>query len=141
MIWRHFRAWLSLTNTPKVPESKYQAGFGVIISGQNPQTFIVLPYYMIYTIMSDSLKAGIKTDVTFDIVSNRVLFFFLGMAPDKTAGIMGGSSVCTVLSWFPASIMHTHYHKWELVYLDLRYINLYDTDQVQHCTHAGVSIC
>jgi len=33
-------------------ESKYQAGFGVIISGQNPQTFmipiyIVLPYYMI----------------------------------------------------------------------------------------------
>ena len=40
--------------TPKVLESKYQAGFGVIILGQNPLTFmipiinyIVLPYYMI----------------------------------------------------------------------------------------------
>ena len=31
-IWRHFWAWLSLTNAPKVSESKYQAGFGVIIS-------------------------------------------------------------------------------------------------------------
>jgi len=30
-----------LTNTPKVSESKYQAGFGVIISGQNPQTFMI----------------------------------------------------------------------------------------------------
>jgi len=29
------------TNTPKVSESKYQAGFGVIISGQNPQTFMI----------------------------------------------------------------------------------------------------
>ena len=39
----------SLTNTPKVSEIKYQAGFGVKISGQNPQTFmiLVLPYYMI----------------------------------------------------------------------------------------------
>ena len=38
--------------TPKLSESKYQASFGVIILGQNPQTFmnpiyIVLPYYMI----------------------------------------------------------------------------------------------
>ena len=39
-----FWAWLSLTNTPKVPESKYQAGFGVIILGQNPQTFKI-PIY------------------------------------------------------------------------------------------------
>ena len=36
----------------QVSESEYQAGFGVIISGQNPQTFmmplyILLPYYMI----------------------------------------------------------------------------------------------
>jgi len=31
-----------------VPESKYQAGFGVIILGQNAQTFMIpiLPYYM-----------------------------------------------------------------------------------------------
>ena len=39
-----FLGLLSLTNTPKVSESKYQAGFGVIISGQNLQA---LPYYMI----------------------------------------------------------------------------------------------
>jgi len=25
----------------QMPESKYQAGFGVIISGQNPQTFMI----------------------------------------------------------------------------------------------------
>ena len=41
---RHFWAWLSPTNTPKVSESKYQAGFGVMISGQNPQTFMI-PIY------------------------------------------------------------------------------------------------
>ena len=41
---RHFWAWLSLTNTPKVPESKYQTGFWVIILGQNPQTFMI-PIY------------------------------------------------------------------------------------------------
>jgi len=29
-----------LGNTPKHSESKYQAGFGMIISGQNPQTFM-----------------------------------------------------------------------------------------------------
>ena len=29
---------------PKLSESKYQAGFGVIISGQNPQTFMI-PIY------------------------------------------------------------------------------------------------
>ena len=38
------KTFLGLTNTPKVPESKYQAGFGMIISGQNPQTFII-PIY------------------------------------------------------------------------------------------------
>ena len=43
-----FWAWLCLTNAPKLSESKNQAGFGVIISGQNPLTlYIVLPYYMI----------------------------------------------------------------------------------------------
>ena len=36
-----FWAWLSLTNAPKLSESKYQAGFGVIISGQNPLTFMI----------------------------------------------------------------------------------------------------
>ena len=39
-----FWAWLCLTNAPKVSESKYQAGFGVIISGKNPQTFMI-PIY------------------------------------------------------------------------------------------------
>jgi len=41
LIWRHFLGWLSLTNTPKVSESKYQAGFGVIISGHKPLTFSI----------------------------------------------------------------------------------------------------
>ena len=38
---RHFWAWLCLTNTPKLSESKYQAGFGVMILGQNPLTFMI----------------------------------------------------------------------------------------------------
>ena len=43
------KTFLGLANpnqymAPKVPESKYQAGFGVIISGQNPQTFMI-PIY------------------------------------------------------------------------------------------------
>ena len=33
-----------LTNTPKLSESKYQAGFGEIILGQNPHTFMI-PIY------------------------------------------------------------------------------------------------
>ena len=40
----HFWAWLYLTNTPKVLESKYQTGFGMIILGQNPLTFMI-PIY------------------------------------------------------------------------------------------------
>ena len=40
-------------NTLKVSESKYQAGFGVIISGQNPQTFMI-PIYSI-TVLYDNL--------------------------------------------------------------------------------------
>ena len=48
LIRRHFWAWLSLTNTPKVSESKYQVGFGVIISGQNPQTFMIPIYSTIW---------------------------------------------------------------------------------------------
>ena len=51
---RHFWAWLRLTNTPKVSESKYQAGFGVIISGQNPQTFMI-PIYR-STVLYDKLS-------------------------------------------------------------------------------------
>ena len=35
---------LAITNTPKVLESKYQAGFGMIILGQNPLTFMI-PIY------------------------------------------------------------------------------------------------
>ena len=38
------KTWLCLTNTPKLPENKYQAGFEVIILGQNPQTFMI-PIY------------------------------------------------------------------------------------------------
>ena len=30
------KTFLGLANTPKVSESKYQAGFGVIISGHDP---------------------------------------------------------------------------------------------------------
>ena len=37
LISRHFWGWLFLNNTPKLLESKYQAGFWVIISAQNPQ--------------------------------------------------------------------------------------------------------
>ena len=46
-------------NIPKVPESKYQAGFGVIISGQNPQTFMI-PIYSTTVLYYDTL-------FTFDI--------------------------------------------------------------------------
>jgi len=35
-----FWAWLCLTNAPKLLESKYQTGFGVIIWDQNPVTFM-----------------------------------------------------------------------------------------------------
>ena len=35
---------------PKVSESKYQAGFGVIILGQNPQTFMI-PITVLYDIV------------------------------------------------------------------------------------------
>ena len=34
------KAWLCLTNTLKLSEGRYQAGFGVIIWVQNPLTFI-----------------------------------------------------------------------------------------------------
>ena len=55
LIWRHFWAWLSLTDTPKVPESKYQAGFGVIVSGQNPQTFMI-PIYTTTVLYDNPLQ-------------------------------------------------------------------------------------
>jgi len=38
------KTFLGLTNAPKVSESKYQAGFWVIILGQNPQTFMIPVY-------------------------------------------------------------------------------------------------
>ena len=52
-------AMLNQFNAPKLSESKYQAGFWVIISGQNQVTFmipiyiymhIVLLYYMIWQV-------------------------------------------------------------------------------------------
>ena len=49
-----FWAWLCLTNTPKLSESKYKADFGVIILGQNPLTFMI-PIYsttVLYGILS-----------------------------------------------------------------------------------------
>ena len=54
-----FWVWLCLTNTVKLSESEYQAGFAVIIWGQNPLTFIipiykVLLYYTVYI----SIKFG-----------------------------------------------------------------------------------
>ena len=48
-----------------MPESKYQAGFGVIISGQNPQTFMI-PIYST-TVLYDRLK------VNGSVVSSRLL--------------------------------------------------------------------
>ena len=44
---------LAKPNTPKVSESKYQAGFGVIISGQNPQTFMIPIYSTSDTVLYD----------------------------------------------------------------------------------------
>ena len=41
---QRFWAWLCLTNTAKLSERKYQAGFGEMILGQNPQTFMI-PIY------------------------------------------------------------------------------------------------
>ena len=60
LIWRHFRAWLYLINIPKVSESKYQAGFGVIILGQNPLTFMI-PIYST-TVLYDTLVLKILSD-------------------------------------------------------------------------------
>ena len=39
-----FLAWLFLTNPLQLSESKYQAGFGAIIWGQNPLTYVILLY-------------------------------------------------------------------------------------------------
>jgi len=59
-----FWARLSLTNTPKVSESKYQAGFGVIISGQNPLTFMIPTTILydkyIYIYICTTLEVKIK---------------------------------------------------------------------------------
>ena len=52
-----FWAWLCLTNTLKLSESKYQADFGEIIMGQNPQAFMI-PIYsttVLYDKKSSSL--------------------------------------------------------------------------------------
>ena len=55
MIWRHFWTWLCLTNTPKLSESKYQAGFGMIISGQNTLIFMIPILYYIIPILKSCL--------------------------------------------------------------------------------------
>ena len=39
----------------KVPESKYQAGFGAIISGQNPQT-LMIPIYSTIVLYDEKKK-------------------------------------------------------------------------------------
>ena len=44
LIWRHFWAWLYLTNTVQLSEFKYWAGLGVIFLGQNLLTFMI-PIY------------------------------------------------------------------------------------------------
>ena len=44
-----FLAWLCLTNALKMSKTKYQAGFGVIIWGQNHLTFTIpINYYTIW---------------------------------------------------------------------------------------------
>ena len=53
----HFWTWPCLTNAPKLSESKYQAGFGAIISGQNPLTFMI-PIYST-TVLYDSNQVSV----------------------------------------------------------------------------------
>ena len=86
MIWRHFWAWLYLTNTPKVSESKYQAGFGMIILGQNPLTFMI-PIYsttVLYDKEGDcwSLQSILSIlnsdDVVMQVTALKVLATALG---------------------------------------------------------------
>ena len=60
------KTFLGLTNTPKLLESKYQTGFGVIIWGQNPLTFMI-PIY--------STTVLYHTQVTF-VASTRVTLCF-----------------------------------------------------------------
>ena len=45
-----------------MPESEYQAGFGVIISGQNPQTFMI-PIYST-TVLYDYVISFLRTKAT-----------------------------------------------------------------------------
>ena len=49
LIWRHFWAWLCLTNAVMLSESKYLADFLVGFLGKKPKpcwSLYILPYYM-----------------------------------------------------------------------------------------------
>ena len=66
-----FWACLCLTNAAMLSESKYQAGFGVIISGQNPQTFTI-PIYST-TVLYDSTT--ILYDIQYSLCEKAKLFY------------------------------------------------------------------
>ena len=55
-----FLGLANLTNTPKVSESKYQAGFGVIILGQNTLTFII-PIYSTTVLYDEQARMQVYT--------------------------------------------------------------------------------
>ena len=44
MIWRHFGAWLCLTNAAMLSESKYLADLWVEFLGKKPETLLILIY-------------------------------------------------------------------------------------------------
>ena len=78
MICRQFWAWLCLTNTPKLSESKYKAGFGVIIWGQNPQSFM-MPIYSTTVLYDDILLQQLQSNIS--IVLSGWNFVLNGLSP------------------------------------------------------------
>ena len=70
LIWRHFWAWLCVTNARKLAESKYQAGFGVIILSQNPLTFVI-PIYITWYYCSDPFNREINYVILYCIQASQ----------------------------------------------------------------------
>ena len=52
------KTFLGLTNALKLSESKYQGGFGMIIWGQNPLTFMIPMYDDSFKNLPASAKIG-----------------------------------------------------------------------------------
>jgi len=62
-----FLAWLCLTNTPKLSESKYQADFGEIILGQNPNLHDP-SIYSITVLYDNSIDLILHTCLTVNVI-------------------------------------------------------------------------